>query len=699
MLTKKLLAKRLNSIISNVTETDQSGYIKGRYIGENVRMIEDVRYTDKNDTPGVLLFLDFKKAFDSISREYLIAALEAHNFGPEFITWVKVIYNDTSSCLIQNGNVSAFFSLEKGVRQGCPLSALLFIIAIETLACKIRQSKQINGIKLPKQDYEKAEARVALYADDITIFTESASDINKVLKIVNDLTKVSGLRLNVQKTEALWIGSNKRNQNKPFGLNWKIKHDDTVKSLGVCFSNSKPLTEIEQNWSAKVDTIKNIINAWKRRNLTIVGRITVVKCLLASQLSYIGSVMRVPDEVVNELNSLFFTFIWNSNEKVKRKTLIAENDKGGLKMVHLHSFLKSLRISWIKRILNTNISTWKNIPLFEFSLNDLNLNIFKCNCCYENLNETCQKQLRKMSPFYQDLVEFWLNTKPVIDEKNIVDPSQEIVWNNSCIKISGNTLFIPDLIKADITRLTDLFDENNMFLSMDKLCRKLKKTGRTFINYYAIKTAVPRNWKTRIKETNTVKSENVTYGLKWNDVFYSLEKCSSSICRKILTSKLIVKPICEKSWEKEFKNLTFNWKQVWTNVLCLKEPRLVTLNWKILFRIYPTRMYLYKIGKVENNLCERCNELDDIAHFFIKCKSIKEIWDKVNEIISKMLSRNIQISVREILFGCNKGNKEINRRINEIISIAKMCVSKYKYGQKINIIVLLQQELRLRHIK
>ena len=120
-IATKALAKRLQNVISSIIDTDQSGYIKGRYIGENARMVEDViRFTEKNNTPGALLFLDFSKAFDNLDRQYLMNVLKVHNFGKGFLKWIDTIYNETSSCIIQNGNVSNFFVLEKGVRQGCP---------------------------------------------------------------------------------------------------------------------------------------------------------------------------------------------------------------------------------------------------------------------------------------------------------------------------------------------------------------------------------------------------------------------------------------------------------------------------------------------------------------------------------------------------------------------------------------------------
>ena len=214
-----------------------------------------------------------------------------------------------------NGIVSDFFTLEKGVRQGCPLSALLFVISIEILACKIRQCKEISGIKLPLQDYVKNEVKISMYADDITVFLTDVNDIKCVLDILRKFSKVSGLKLNSIKTEAMWIGSNKKCKRKPVDLRWKLYTCNNVKALGVNFSSTTPLNEVHQNWDSKVDKINNIIKVWKMRNLTMVGKILITKSLLSSQLTYLSSVLTLPEHVIKDINKTLFQFVWGGSER------------------------------------------------------------------------------------------------------------------------------------------------------------------------------------------------------------------------------------------------------------------------------------------------------------------------------------------------------------------------------------------------
>ena len=111
------------------------------------------RFSPRNlNRPGIAIFLDFRKAFDSIEWEYFKAALKAFNFGPNLLNWIDVFYNEASSCVINNGHSSSFFRLQRGVRQGCPLSGLLFIIGIELFARALKNDQSIKGVNVETKE-------------------------------------------------------------------------------------------------------------------------------------------------------------------------------------------------------------------------------------------------------------------------------------------------------------------------------------------------------------------------------------------------------------------------------------------------------------------------------------------------------------------------------------------------------------------
>ena len=124
----KLLSNRLQNVIQTIVSEDQSGYIKNRFIGENVRTIIDLlEYTALKQNPGLMLFLDFEKAFDTVSWKFLFKTLKHFNFGDNFINWISILYNKPLACVSNNGYSTQFFEISRGIRQGCPISALLFI--------------------------------------------------------------------------------------------------------------------------------------------------------------------------------------------------------------------------------------------------------------------------------------------------------------------------------------------------------------------------------------------------------------------------------------------------------------------------------------------------------------------------------------------------------------------------------------------
>ena len=127
-------------------------------------MQDIIHLLDLQKSPGLLHLVDFQKAFDSINWKYVIDILERFNFGPTFVRWVEIIYTNISSCEMNNGRSSHYFGLQRGVRQGDPISPYIFIIAVEILALVIKQNRKIRGLKVNSK-----EIKMTQYADDLTL--------------------------------------------------------------------------------------------------------------------------------------------------------------------------------------------------------------------------------------------------------------------------------------------------------------------------------------------------------------------------------------------------------------------------------------------------------------------------------------------------------------------------------------------------
>ena len=124
----KALASRLKKVIGHLIHEDQVGYIKGRFIGESIRTIDDLMVLAENKhISGFITLIDFDKAFDSIEWPFLFKCLKIFNFEDNFISWIRILYTNIKSCVGNNGYYSDKFDVLRSVRQGCPISALLFI--------------------------------------------------------------------------------------------------------------------------------------------------------------------------------------------------------------------------------------------------------------------------------------------------------------------------------------------------------------------------------------------------------------------------------------------------------------------------------------------------------------------------------------------------------------------------------------------
>ena len=127
------LATRIKTVLNKIISNDQTGFIPGRYIGENSRLIYDLmNYTDTHHIPGVLVMIDFEKAFDSVSWKFIIDTLQYFNFGPSFCSWIKTFQYNATSCVSQAGFLSKFFMLGRGCRQGDPISPYIFYYALKS---------------------------------------------------------------------------------------------------------------------------------------------------------------------------------------------------------------------------------------------------------------------------------------------------------------------------------------------------------------------------------------------------------------------------------------------------------------------------------------------------------------------------------------------------------------------------------------
>ena len=379
----KLLAARLAKVAPSIINEDQTGFLKGRYIGENVRLILDIiSICQKRNISGVLLACDLEKAYDSVNWDYMKHTLNCFGFGKKFCKWIEIIYNSEvdTSCYagIQiNGKLSRPYKIERGLRQGCPLSCLLFIVCFEPLLEKIRRDNTVRGLTI-----NGVSVKVSSYADDLTIIMDgSEKSMNRCISILDDFESVSGLKLNKHKSQALWLGKNGHLRN-PICQNLDIQWSRApITYLGIKITNDPNINTAQLNYNEKLDKMKSRMAPWVGRGLTPYGRIHLLKTELMSQLVYLMTVLPAPQKTyIEQVERKMFEFIWGGKkDRIKRMTLKSKYKYGGLNVPDLALQALSLKITWIKRYLDENNNAkWKKLTKHMLSLNN-EISLFHCN--------------------------------------------------------------------------------------------------------------------------------------------------------------------------------------------------------------------------------------------------------------------------------------------------------------------------------
>uniref|UniRef100_A0A8C4SC52 Reverse transcriptase domain-containing protein n=1 Tax=Erpetoichthys calabaricus TaxID=27687 RepID=A0A8C4SC52_ERPCA len=256
-ILSKILARRMEKVLPSVISQDQTGFIKGRHLSSNLRRLFNVIYSPaKSNTPEILLSLDAEKAFDMIEWNYLFTALEKFGFGPNICAWIKLLYTSPEASVCINKICSDYFKLERGTRQGCPLSPLLFAIAIEPLAVHCRNSHQIKGIVR-----EGLEQKISLYADDMVLYiSDPENTAPAVLTALTEFQKISGLRINLNKSILFPVNSQAYN-NKLDTLPFTIE-TNTISAIYKILLESLPFKDPRGHWEE--DLLINISEKeWK----------------------------------------------------------------------------------------------------------------------------------------------------------------------------------------------------------------------------------------------------------------------------------------------------------------------------------------------------------------------------------------------------------------------------------------------------
>ena len=620
-LATKVIASRIKKVLEKIVHHDQTGFIKNRYIGENIARILDImNYTEEEDIPAILVMIDFEKAFDCVEWACIERSLKFFNFGDSLCRWFKVFYNKISSFILNKGYTGDPVNPSRGMRQGCPLSPYLFIIVAEILGLHVRKNPHIKGIKIGDTEH-----KIAQFADDTTLILLAEEQcFREAMTTFSKFQDVSGLAINYNKTEVLRIGALKGKEiqlHPEIVVKWT---NDTVNSLGIKIN---PDTEkmLSENYSPIKEKIANLVKIWNRRKLTIMGRSVVIKSLLTSQLTYVMSILPTPsNKFIKEINQSILNYLWEDKPpRISKVVMWGSKESGGLKIPNMYYQDKALKLNWVKRYKSSN-----NLPCLYY-LNKIypcaSELIWDCNL-HENDIGVLFKDSAFVPKVLEQVLKYWcqlhFHGKVYTCDKTQIE--NQILWLNSNIKVGNQVIFYTDWYRKGVKYVKDILHDDTRCLTYAEFSNKFQ-INCNFLKYFGIVAAVQKVLNFEVATENCI--------LLHNEDFDRMVK----VCRG--TYELFIKNTTDcplnsmQKWCTDLgMELNFSeWDKYFINIYKTTiVVKLRTLQFNILHRTLVTNHILKIWKKVDSNLCTFCKTEDEtIFHLIFQCSEVQQFWHRI----------------------------------------------------------------------
>ena len=362
----KLLAARFGKLLPYLLSQDQNGFVAGRQLEDAVMMCQmAIDYLAINHESAYLVMLDQEKAFDRVDPTYLLDVLRAYKIPEYLINWVSIIYSLVPTKLCINGQVTESILLKSGVRQGCPLSPLLFVLSIEPLANLIREHPEYQGVSLPNN----AIIKVAMFADDTCFYAKDEKSIQIVKEMTDIYANGSGGKANLDKTEILPIGEIGGKTYEETIADIKVLDpSNPVRLLGIMVGNNVNPREVWMPILGKVDKLLNV--TWKDRSISYKGKLVVIRHLALPIIMFTAPFIYMPKDMSDKLDRILRKFIFSGKKcKVALETLKLPIEYGGINVPNIQYLIDAARIRWIKKLVDDQTPViWRELGMHMLNI-------------------------------------------------------------------------------------------------------------------------------------------------------------------------------------------------------------------------------------------------------------------------------------------------------------------------------------------
>ena len=299
----KTLASRLTNGLSNMISHNQTAYIKGRQITDNLHLLQyAIEKAVEIDESTSIVSLDAEKAFDSIEHWYIREILDKIGLS-KFKLLFDIIYRDQKVSIQLNSRCAGTYNIKNGVKQGDALSCILFILGIEPLLKNISADNYIKGVTIEGIEIPK----IISYADDVAcIIKPGNSNLQRIFNHYQEMTDCSGLRLNADKTELIsWLGNDQSYKIIYEGNEYNIAPCDNMKVNGLQIGfNLEDMRVI--NFEKVYSSVDCQLITWSNRYLSLLAKILIFKTFGLSQILFVASTTMFSKAQDNKLTTLIY---------------------------------------------------------------------------------------------------------------------------------------------------------------------------------------------------------------------------------------------------------------------------------------------------------------------------------------------------------------------------------------------------------
>ncbi|KAK4519880.1 uncharacterized protein ATC70_010124 [Mucor velutinosus] len=601
----RLLAQRMAPILGRIINPFQSGFLQQRFICDNgmalSMALEEARAFYHT---GANILLEQEKAYDRVNADYLCAVLLRFGFPASFVSCVKLLFFSNDMDINVNGYFTPAVKQERGITQGDPLSPLLFDVALEPFLLSILQDPYFHGFRASNGASADTNSRVSsaikclAYADDVCVLLRDELDLYRLQQHMANYAAVSNAKFNDDKSEAFslsgrrspaWVRAFEEIHVHTYHHQGSIA---AFRYLGLYFAYNH--AQRAQTEEMLLNTVKTQCAIYSQRQLSIMGRVTVVNSLILSKMWYSLRMLRPTKRFLVNIKSCVYQFVWKKKWPLIRKDLISlPKSRGGLAVLNPSLQQFTLQKRWLNYLVEP-----QKYPSFllPFLLSHLSLLPASSDFLYMAfLDGDCRK-----SPLLHKDLSIWHSIFALYDYFELNDLQKVGV-------IPLQAIMLLPLHKL----LTGLSDDH-----------WLRRHPKFPANKFLLFDTYQQRWRLRVASEYLPPSQS---SLDWTnfDSFGTLSITDKWKLYHPITYRQQQQQLVPS--EHRFSNAMV--KTLWSSPA---HPTARTVLYRALSRCIPHKTYLCTIGSVENSICSFCAQgIDILRHFVVDCPVKWQLWQSV----------------------------------------------------------------------